>query len=192
MKQLLVFVVFCLVFFRALINAVTVKNKSSKDFEWRNEEDSAPTVKRHNPERNDWSARGKKLSRRERCCILGKEVAKIGQTCTYTTDADHISRNSHYHQMKTSVWMGDRHPIKRRLLLKCKPYKSFYEKCCKYESSLITKDLLQAKREIEKYLRKMKKNEVQEDEGSSDVAKGGLPAEESDNSEVQNLQKNNP
>lgn len=125
---------------------------------------------------------GRKLSRRDRCCNLGREVAKIGETCTYTPNVDHIYPDSHFHQMKTSVWTRRSHPIKRRLLQKCKPFKVFYEKCCHYEYSLITKDLLQQKRRIKQYLREIRKNEVVEDEGSSNE-QGGLPREGQKNSE---------
>lgn len=149
-------------------------------------------MKTNNPERSALSSKGKKVSRRERCCILGKEVAKIGETCTYVANPEHIGRNSHYHMMKTSVWMRHSHPIKLRSLQKCKPYKSLYEKCCKYESSLITRDIQEARRKIKKYFRKVRKNDVREDEESSDDSQGGRPSEQSGNSAGKTEQKNIP
>lgn len=120
-------------------------------------------------------SRERKLTRRERCCNLGRKVAKIGETCTYSPDVDHIYPNSHYHQMKTAVWTRRSHPINRRLLPKCKPFKAFYEKCCHYEFSLITEDLLRAKRKINQYLKDIRKHEAGvEREGSADEV-GGLP-----------------
>lgn len=117
----------------------------------------------------------RKLTRRERCCNLGRKVAKIGETCTYSPNVDDIFPNSHWHQMKTAVWTRRSHPINRRLLPKCKPFKVFYEKCCNYEYSLITEDLLRAKRKIKQYLKEIRKHEAGvEGEGSADEV-GGLP-----------------
>ena len=117
-----------------------------------------------------------KLTRREKCCNLGREVAKIGETCDYTSNVDHISPDKHFHQMKTAVWTRRSHPINRRLLPKCKPFKVFYEKCCRYEYHLIEADLLRAKKKIKHYLKQVRKNEVEEDQGSSSD-EGGLPVE---------------
>lgn len=119
----------------------------------------------------------KKFTRREKCCNLGREVAKIGETCTYSSDVDHISPDKHYHQMKTAVWKRRNHPINRRLLPKCKPFKVFYEKCCRYEYSLIEADLLKAKKRIKQYLKEVRKNEVEDDQGSSSD-EGGFPVEQ--------------
>lgn len=132
-------------------------------------------MKTDNPAHATLSVRGKKLSKRERCCNLGKEVAKIGETCTYTSNIDHIYPDSHFHQMKTSVWTRRSRPIKQRLLQKCKPFKVFYEKCCHYEYSLITRDLLKAKRRIKQYLREIRKNEAGDDDEGSAIQQGGLP-----------------
>ena len=120
----------------------------------------------------------KMLSRRERCCNLGREVAKIGDTCIYSPNVGHIYPDSHYHQMKTSVWTRRSHPINRRLLHKCKPYKAFYEKCCKYEDSLIAQDLLLAKRKIKQYLREIRKKQEEDENEGSVNEKGGLPEEQ--------------
>ena len=78
--------------------------------------------------------------------------------------------------MKTAVWTRRSHPIKRRLLAKCKPFKVFYEKCCRYEYYLIEDDLVRAKKKIKDYLTVVRKNEVEEDQGSSSD-EGGLPVE---------------
>lgn len=153
------------------------------DFAWQSTKAPASSVPRTgNPRRGESPDRSKKLSRREKCCNLGKEVAKIGETCTYAANVDRIHPDSHFHQMKTSVWMRHSHPITRRSLQKCKPFKVFYEKCCHYERSLITKDLLEAKRKINQYLREIRKNEADEDEGSSNE-QGGLPEESRESSQ---------
>lgn len=115
-----------------------------------------------------------KLTRREKCCNLGREVAKIGETCSYTSNVDRISPDKHFHQMKTAVWTRRSHPINKRLLPKCKPFKVFYEKCCQYEYYLIEADLLRARIKIKRYLKQVRKNEVEEDQGSSND-EGGLP-----------------
>lgn len=103
-------------------------------------------------------------------------MAKIGETCDYTSNVDHISPDKHFHQMKTAVWTRRSHPINRRLLPKCKPFKVFYEKCCRYEYYLIEADLLKAKKKIKHYLKQVRKNEVEEDQGSSNDG-GDLPVE---------------
>lgn len=120
-----------------------------------------------------------KPSRRQRCCNLGKDVAKIGEACTYTSNIDRINPNEHYHQMKTAIWMSPTpHPINRRLLAKCKPYKVFYEKCCRYEYSSIEEELVKTRKKLTKYLREVRKNEVKEDQGSAANNEGGLPVEQ--------------
>ena len=118
-----------------------------------------------------------KLTRRDKCCNLGREVAKIGESCGYTSNVDHISPDKHFHQMKTAVWTRRSHPINQRLLPKCKPFKVFYEKCCRYEYYLIEADLRKAKKKIKHYLKQVRKNEVEEDQGSSNE-EGGLPVEQ--------------
>ena len=114
---------------------------------------------------DDVTIRGKKISRKERCCSLGKDVAKIGIKCTYTENIDNIYPNSHYHQMKSSIWMTvKRQPINERLLQKCKPYKVFYEKCCLLEYSLIEEDLRRKRKKLTQYLRQIRKNVVDDGE----------------------------
>lgn len=179
MKRLVLCAILSLAFLNIPVDTRIIRQKSSYDFSWRSRKVPGSTMKTHNPEQSALSSKTRKISRRERCCILGKEVAKIGETCTYAANPEHIGRNSHYHMMKTSVWMRHSHPIKLRSLQKCKPYKSLYEKCCKYESSLITRDIQEARRKIKKYFRKARKNSVREGEGSSDDSQGGRPSERS-------------
>jgi len=176
MKRFSVHFVVSIAVFNVVINAAVVINRSEKDFELPTTKAPESKVQTDDPKHSDLAIRLKKLSRRDRCCNLGKEVAKIGETCTYSPNGDHIYPDSHYHQMKTYVWIRRSHPINRRLLHKCKPFKVFYEKCCHYEYSLITQDLLRAKRKIQQYLREIRKNDAVEDQGSLNE-QGGLPEE---------------
>lgn len=174
------FSVYCVAFV-ALLSLLTkgavVVNKSEnlKDFGLRSVKTQATERSPERPQ-TETVFKAKKLTRKEKCCNLGRDVAKIGETCTYTTNVGDISPNKHFHQMKTAVWTRRSHPINRRLLAKCKPHKVFYEKCCNYEYSLIEQDLIKERKKIKQYLRQVRKNEVEEDQGSSSD-EGGLPVE---------------
>ncbi|KAK3717304.1 hypothetical protein QZH41_002309 [Actinostola sp. cb2023] len=100
----------------------------------------------------------RKATRRERCCHLGRRMAKIGESCKYVTTLASIRPdNSHYHKLKTKVWVNAEKPVIRvKLLRKCKRFKAFYEKCCVYESRLIDQDLKRMIKRLKKYLRKIK------------------------------------
>ena len=90
-----------------------------------------------------------KFKRKERCCDLGRKMAKIGESCTYATTMAQIHPNAaHYHMMKTSVWTKHPHPIKIRRLQKCKRYKAYFQKCCFYESSQIDEDIRRMSKKV--------------------------------------------
>ncbi|PFX17775.1 uncharacterized protein LOC111340393 [Stylophora pistillata] len=162
MKPVSVYSIAFVVLFSFLTNGAVIVNNSEnlKDFV----ETQATGGSTAKP-RTEEAEKPKKLTRREKCCNLGRDVAKIGETCRYTSNVDEISPNRHFHQMKTAVWKRTSHPINRRLLAKCKPHKVFYEKCCNYEYSQIEQDLIKERKMIHSFLRQLRKNTVEEDEG---------------------------
>ncbi|CAH3106392.1 unnamed protein product [Pocillopora meandrina] len=180
MKPISIYCITLVVLFSFLTKgAVIVKNSENlKDFDVRPAKTQATDGSTAKP-RTEEAEKLKKLTRREKCCNLGRDVAKIGETCRYTSNPDEISPNRHFHQMKTAVWKRTSHPINRRLLAKCKPHKVFYEKCCNYEYSQIEQDLIKERKMIHSYLRQLRKNTVEEDGVSSDG--GSHPVEVSQN-----------
>lgn len=181
MKPISIYCITLVVLFSFLTKgAVIVQNSENlKDFDVRPAKTQATDGSTAKP-RTEEAEKLKKLTRREKCCNLGRDVAKIGETCRYTSNPDEISPNRHFHQMKTAVWKRTSHPINRRLLAKCKLHKVFYEKCCNYEYSQIEQDLIKERKMIHSYLRQLRKNTVEEDKGVSSDG-GSHPVEVSQN-----------
>ncbi|XP_032237006.1 uncharacterized protein LOC116617915 [Nematostella vectensis] len=100
----------------------------------------------------------RKMSRKDRCCSLGREMAKIGEACVYATTLASIApNNEHFHKMKTKIWIHPARPFKNVRLRKCKKYKVAYEKCCAYEADLIDQDLKRMLNRLQEFFEKRRR-----------------------------------
>lgn len=100
--------------------------------------------------------RRRKSTRKEKCCLLGRKMAKIGDSCTYASSLTSIKPDfRHFHKMKTKLWINSERPVvKVKLLRKCKRFKAFYEKCCSYESEMIEMDIKRMIKRLKNFLKK--------------------------------------
>ena len=109
--------------------------------------------------RSEW------LSKRNMCCTLGKEVAKIGDSCTYVQSLAAIKPDlRRFHKLKTRLWQNKGgNPINVHKLQKCRRFKAYYEKCCLTEAARMVKDIRRLSKTLQRYLHKKdRSNSVKE------------------------------